>query len=273
MPTKYATVAGVAAHYTYTGATTLPPLPPTYDRGEVFLFLHGVGGNAGLWQRQLRQLSEHHSAVAVDFPGHGRSGSTEGLGSIGAYADFVAGFMEAVKLPPAVVVGACMGGAVGLELAARHPARAKALALINATAEPRFAADAVATWESVTHGRAPQPFTTEAFSSKTDFAVMRELWMEQVKTDPRVRWQDMVACNAYDGRNRLKGLALPVLILTGSDDALVPPSAAEALGGAVAGARVLVVDDAGHFAAVERSEQVAEALAQLAAGVASKGAR
>jgi pimeloyl-ACP methyl ester carboxylesterase len=272
MPTKYVAVAGVATHYFYTGPTTLPPEPPRYGRGETFLFLHGVGGNAALWRRQLVHLGERHCALALDFPGHGRSGSTEGLGSVAAYAEFTAEFMRAVGLPQAIVVGACLGGAVALELAAKHAGRLKAMALVNAAAELRFGADQVGLWESVARGRAPQPFTTDAFSPQTDFALMRELWMEQVKTDPRVRWQDMLVCNAHDGRPLLGALRLPTLIIAGRDDALVPVAAVEALGRAVAGASVLVLDGAGHHAAVERGDEVARALDELADRVAPAGA-
>lgn len=266
MPSKYVAVAGVATHYLYTGTTTLPPEPPRYDRGHVWLFLHGAGGNAALWQRQLAALGDRHAAVALDFPGHGRSGSTEGLASIEAYADFTAAFAAAVSLPPAIVVGACMGGAVALELAVAHPERVKAVVAVNAAARPRFSPAAVDAWEAVTRGRAPQPFTTEAFSPATDFALMRELWMEQVKTDPRVRWRDMLACNDYDGTPRLAAVSQPALIVAGADDAVVPRAAAEELA-AIRGARLECLDGAGHFAAVECAEAFGRLLGEFAAGV------
>src|SRR5262247_2044459 len=107
MPTKYVTVAGVATHFFYTGPTTLPPDPPRYDRALPLVFLHGAGGNAGIWRRQLDALGAAHSALALDFPAHGRSGATEGLASLEALSEFTAAFAAAVKLPPAVVVGTC----------------------------------------------------------------------------------------------------------------------------------------------------------------------
>src|SRR5258706_9290640 len=138
MPSKYVTVAGVATHFAYTGPTTLPPEPPRYDRGRAILFLHGAGGNAGVWRRQLEHLGRSHSAVALDQPAHGRSGSTEGLGSIEVNADFTCAFAEAVRLPPAVVVGTCLGALVALELAAVHPERVAALVLVGMAAPLHF---------------------------------------------------------------------------------------------------------------------------------------
>src|SRR5690349_20062037 len=118
MPSKYVTVAGVATNFFYTGPTTLPPEPPRCDRGRTLLFLHGAGGNAGVWRRPVEHFGASHSALAVDLPAHGRSGSTEGLGSIQACADFVDRFAVALALRDVVVAGTCMGASIALELAA-----------------------------------------------------------------------------------------------------------------------------------------------------------
>jgi 3-oxoadipate enol-lactonase len=272
MPTKYVTVAGVATHFHYLGPTTLPPEPPRWDRGRTFLFLHGAGGNAGSWRRQLQHLGSRHSGVALDHPGHGRSGSTEGLGSIQAYADFTAAFADRVQLPPAVVVGTCMGAAVGLCLAAAEPERAEALVLVAAGLPLRIAPATIENWREVTYGRAPQPFTTESFSPKTDFALMRELWMEQVKTDPRVRYTDLIACNDHELGAGLGKIRQPTLIVAGRDDTVVPLAAAEALAKAVPGARLVVLDDAGHCAATERADAFNAVLDEFVGGLPARSA-
>lgn len=256
MPTKYVNVAGVATHFFYSGPTTLPPDPPRYDRGRTLLLLHGAGGNAAVFRRQLEGLGSSHSIVALDYPAHGRSGGTEGLGSIPAYGDFTAAFAAAVKLPPAVVVGTCMGGSVAIELAATRPDLVQAVVIVAASAPLHFSSGAVDTWRNVTYGRAPQPFTTESFSPATDFAVMRELWMEQVKTDPRVRYTDFLACNDYsEAPARLASIGRPTLVVAGRDDGITPVEAVEAVHRGIAGSRFLVLDGAGHCAASERAEE------------------
>src|SRR2546427_614800 len=110
---------GIAVHYRHSGPTTLPDVPPALDRGRLFVFVHAAGSTAGMWQRQLAGLAERHSAVALDLPGHGRSGGIEGLPTAEAYAEFTTRFLEAVGLRPFVLVGRSMGGAIGLVLAAR----------------------------------------------------------------------------------------------------------------------------------------------------------
>ena len=95
-----ATVAGVATSFHYTGPTTLPPEPPRWDAGPTLLCIHGAGGNAGLWRPLLAKVAPPRNAVALDLPGHGRSGSTESLGSVPAYADFVREFAKAHRQAP-----------------------------------------------------------------------------------------------------------------------------------------------------------------------------
>ncbi|MFI5364257.1 MAG: alpha/beta fold hydrolase, partial [Candidatus Binatia bacterium] len=190
MPTKYIHVDGTAVHYFHTGRTTLPDVIPDLSRGELLLFVHAAGSNGNTWQRQLSAFAEQHGPLAFDFPGHGRSGGTESLKSIAAYRDFLAKLMAAMQLRPAVLIGRSMGGAIAMELALAHPERVRALVLVATAARFDLPQAMLDTWQNVMLGRAQQPFTTEAFSPKTEFAVMREAWMEQVKTDPRVRYFD-----------------------------------------------------------------------------------
>jgi pimeloyl-ACP methyl ester carboxylesterase len=75
----------------------------------------------------------------------------------------------------------------------------------------------------VTRGRATQPFVMTLFSPKVDMTVVRECFMEQVKTDPRVRYTDMLACNGIDFSARLAQLRCPTLVITGRDDHFAPP--------------------------------------------------
>src|SRR5262249_28428574 len=198
MPTKYLHINGTAVHYFHTGPTTLPDVVPNLSRGEFLVCVHGAGSNGNTWHRQLAAFAERHSPLAFDFPGHGRSGGTESLKSIVAYRDCLAAFLDALRARPCVLVGRSMGGAVAMDYALAHPGRVRALVLVASAAQFELPQTSLETWRNVMLGRSPQPFTTEAFSPKTDFAVMREAWMEQVKTDPRVRYYDLVACNDFD---------------------------------------------------------------------------
>ncbi|MGH7895934.1 MAG: alpha/beta fold hydrolase [Candidatus Binatia bacterium] len=252
--TKYIDHDGTALHYVHTGSTTLPEVPPALDRGKVFLLVHAAGGTAGSWRRQLEGLAAAgQSAVALDLPGHGRSGGVDGCPTVEAYADCVAVFARALRLPPVVLVGRSMGGAIGLVLAARHPELLCGLVVVSSAA--RFTLDPamIATVHDVVRGRLPQQFGTEAFSPATGMDVMREAWMEQVKTDPRVRYGDLLACQAFDGKALLGRVKTPTLVVAGADDRITPVVQAQELASGITGARLEVVPQAGHQAPLEQS--------------------
>lgn len=265
MFSKYVAIDGVAVSYFHTGASTLPGTAPGLERGELLLFLHGAGSNGHTWHRQLDHFATAHSAVALDFPGHGRSGSTEGLADLDAHVRCVDAFAAALHLRPAVVVGRALGGAVAVALAAAHPERARALVLV--ATPPRFAIPPAAldTWRDVTLGRAAQPFAMNLFSPGADMAVVRECFMEQVKTDPRVRYTDMLACDGVDLTARLAALRVPTLVITGRDDHFAPPDQAEEVQRLVPGARLAVIDNAGHMLTSEQPAAFNAAVEQFLA--------
>jgi len=265
MPTKYINLNGTAVHYFHSGPTTLPGVAPKLDRGEVLLFVHGAGSNGNTWQRQLAGFADRHSPLALDFPGHGRSGGTESLKSIEAYRDCLAAFTDALRLRPCVLVGRSMGGAVAMAYALAHPERVRGLVLVATGARFDLPQALLDTWRNVMNGRAQQPFTTDAFSSKTDFAVMREAWMEQVKTDPRVRYFDFVACNAFEVTERLGAIKVPTLIIAGRDDTITPPAHSEVLHRGIAGSKLVVIDDAGHTVPAEKPAEFNAAVTEFLA--------
>ena len=267
LPTKYVPVNNTALHYFHTGRTTLPDVAPALDRGELLLFIHGAGSNANTWHRQLAAFADEHSALALDLPGHGRSGGTESLGSIDAYRDCVAGFLDALRLRPAVLVGRSMGGAIAMALGLSHPARVRALVLVATAARFDLPDTMLDTWKAVTQGRVQQPFTADAFSPSADFAVVRDAWMEQVKTDPRVRYGDFVACNAFDASTHLGALQLPTLIVAGRDDRITPPERSEFLHRAIRGSRLVVIEGAGHTIPAERPAEFNAAVAEFLAAL------
>jgi pimeloyl-ACP methyl ester carboxylesterase len=269
MPTKYVTIDGTAVHYFHTPPSTLPGVVPDVSRGEVLLFVHGAGSNGNTWHRQLTAFGEAHSPLAFDFPGHGRSGSTEGFKSIEAYRDCLGAFMDALRLRPSVLVGRSMGGAIALAYALAQPQRVRGLVLVATAARFDLPQALLDTWKHVMLGRAQQPFSTEAFSPKTDFAVMRETWMEQVKTDPRVRYYDFLACNAFDGTAQLGSITVPTLIIAGADDSVTPPMRSAVLHQGIPGAQLVVIDDAGHTLPAEKPAEFNAALSDFLARLRS----
>jgi 3-oxoadipate enol-lactonase/4-carboxymuconolactone decarboxylase len=270
MFSKYVDVGGVAVNYFHTGRSTLPGSLPELEQGELLLFVHGAGSNAHTWRRQIEHFGNGHSALALDLPAHGRSASTEGLATLREMVDCTLSFAAALKLRRFVFVGRAMGGAIGLELALGHPDRLRALVLVATPAHFEIPQASLDTWHDVSRGRKTQPFTTDLFSPKTDFAIMREAWMEQVKTDPRVRHTDLLACRGLDFAARLASVKVPTLVITGKDDRFAPPEKAAEVQQAIPGAKLAVIEDAGHTLSSEKPEEFNEAIDEFLAGLSKR---
>jgi len=232
------------------------------------MLVHAAGSTAGMWRRQLDGLGERHSALAVDLPGHGRSGGLEGLPTIEAYADWLARFLIVVRERPFVLVGRSMGGVIGLVLAARHASALRGLVLVCSAARFTLTAETIDGVRDVVRGRQPQQFGTETFSPTTPLDLMKEAWMEQVRTDPRVRLGDLLACQAFDGRDLLARVRVPTLVVAGSDDQITPVAQSEDLARGIAGARLEVIAQAGHQAPLEQTAMFNRLVTEFAEAIA-----
>ena len=114
-----------------------------------------------------------------------------------------------------------MGGAIAMDLGLRHAARVEALILSCTAPKFNFTPDRIEGLRAITMGRAPQAFNTDGYSPKTakeNFDVVREGWMEQIKTDPRVRYTDILACSQVDLREAIAKIDKPTLVLAGADE-------------------------------------------------------
>jgi pimeloyl-ACP methyl ester carboxylesterase len=266
LPAKYVQIDGHAVHYLHTGRSTLPGVPPPVDQGQLFVLLHGAGGSAALWQRQLTGLGERHSVVALDSPAHGRSNGVAGLASIDAHVDLLTRFAGALDLRPFVLVGHSLGATIAVAFAARHAALVRGLVLIAPTLQADCAA-AITSLREVVMGRLPQQFSPEFFSPGTAPTVMREFFTAYVTTDPRVRLCDLEAAHGFDGAPLCRSIATPTLVLAGADDQIVPATASAAVAAAIPGARFESIAAAGHALALEQPGAVNTAMASFAEGL------
>ena len=99
--------------------------------GPPVILIHGFGGSMWQWEHQQRALSQHFRVLTLDLPGSGFSDKPEIEYRPDQMLDFCVGFMDAVKIPQATLVGNSMGAGLTIGMALEHPARVAKLVLIG----------------------------------------------------------------------------------------------------------------------------------------------
>jgi len=267
VPEKYFHIDGVATFLRHTGPTTLPGAPPAPAEGDTLVCLHGAGGNGHLFAGLEPGLAGEHAVIAFDQPGHGRSGELDSLGDVGRMAGFTLQLLDRLDLEQVVLVGHDMGAAVALQCALERPAAVRALVLCSAGDRFELPDATIDEMQRVRDGKARRPFDRSAFSEKTGPDVMKQAFMEGVKTDPRATFADLVACREWKGGERAGEVTVPALVVVGEDDWPWVQEAAGRLAERMPNAVLEPVPAAGHSLLLEAPGPLAERIRRFLAGL------
>ncbi len=227
-------------------------------RGIPVVFIHGAGGSHLIWGKQVRALGEIAQAVALDLPGHNKSGS-RGRESIDAYSEVVLRFLDALGFERAVIIGHSMGGAIAQTLALSHPDRVAGLGLIGTGARLRVL-------PKILDGLSSDYDQTARWIVQLHFAPNPDpLWLtkseEQLRAcPPQVAHDDYAACNVFDVMGRVAEIRAPTLVLCGRADRMTPVKYSEFLASKIPNAHLILIDGAGHSVMLEKPDEVNRAL-------------
>jgi pimeloyl-ACP methyl ester carboxylesterase len=255
--------------------------------GPPVVLLHGHGATLRTFALMAAPLAASgRRVVAVDQRGFGRSSPVPPVFGIQGLVDDAATVLDALDLRDAIVVGHSLGGAVALGLAVYRPevadSRVSALVMINSSArgptdrwmtrgrvaalDSRFAE---AFSRHPRHGvaLARANFGVEPYRSHVEAA--RAIGFESPAGRRRGFTRQLLGIDLVDA---LPMIRLPVLVLAGSADRVVPPTASETTARAIPGARFELFAGAGHMLPMERSAEVTESIVQFADAVEGRGA-
>ncbi len=251
--------------YAYTGGKTFDAKLPA------LVFIHGGEQDHCVWALQSRYLAHHGYAVlAVDLPGHGKSGGAP-LARIEDMAAWVVALLDAARLGSAALVGHSMGSLVALECAARHPERVSRVALLGTAFPMRVSPDLL---QATKHRESDARGMINAWSHSAyahypsnpgpGFWVIGGNLRLMQRQKPGVLHADFAACDAYKtGFERAAQLKCPALFLLGARDAMTPARAGQDLARAVPNSTVLTLDSAGHNLMGEKPDEVLDALVEF----------
>ena len=226
----------------------------------MMVLIHGAGGSHRVWPAALTDL-EGMRVVALDLPGHGQS-APPGRRSVPHYAEAVEAFIKALELENPILVGHSLGSAIALVVAHRAVAPVRGLALLGAGAR-------MPVGEGLLGGSISSLATAADFIVDYGFAAaapeLREAIRDEIlSTGATTTFGDFMACNRFDCRLQLPAIAAPSLVITGEQDRLTPARFARTLAAGLPHARLIALDDAGHFAMLEKPNVVAEHVAHFA---------
>jgi 3-oxoadipate enol-lactonase/4-carboxymuconolactone decarboxylase len=218
-----------------------------------------------MWDRQVPELARQWRVFRFDLPGHGGA-PAHPAGSVADLAARLLATLDALGVHRFGYAGCSLGGAIGAELALRHPQRVASLALIAAS--PRFGtADEFRQRGVIVRSNgldpiartSPEHWFTSGFAAAqpaiTDWAV------QMVRTtDPGCYIAACEALASFDVRAELGSIGVPTLVLVGSDDQVTGPAQARTLVAGIPDARLAVVPAASHLAPVEQPAAVTDLL-------------
>ena len=233
--------------------------------GPVVVLLHGFPLDRSMWSHQQASVGSIYRVIAPDLRGHGQSAAPEGIYTIDAMADDVIELLDGLQLvAPVVVGGLSMGGYIALSIATRYPDRISALMLLStrATADSPEAArvrlgladqvDATGSADPVVEAMLPRLFARQTFEKHPDLVAR---WHGRMGRTPARTIAGTLRGLATrpDRTASLPEIAVPTLVLAGSEDQIVPVEDSIAMAGAIPGARHGVIEDSGHMTPIENA--------------------
>ena len=240
--------------------------------GQPLLFLHAFPLNRSMWSGELTALlpEGHFRLVALDWRGFGESDITTGISTMEQFADDVAGLMDALGMPNAILCGLSMGGHAAFAFLRKYPQRLKGLILAD-TRPGSDTDEAKANRENVA-----QLAETGGPGAIADLQLPRLISDETRQHHPEVeaRIRRMIEAvtpqgiaaasrgmaQRADSTDLLASIACPTLVIVGEYDVLTPPTVVQDYAAQIADAQYIVIPNAGHLSNLEQPESFHQAI-------------
>jgi pimeloyl-ACP methyl ester carboxylesterase len=267
---KFVEINGLTVHYKMAG------------QGEpVFVLLHGFGASVFSWHAVMEPLSRYGTVIAYDRPAFGlterpMAWTGQDPYSMQANVDLLLGLLDHFKIQKAILVGNSAGGTVSMDFYLQHPDRVQALILVDPAV---YEGSGGPSWVRIL-GKLPQMqhlgplFVRSIQKSGLDLITMA--WYDPSKitqatwdgyTKPlqadnwdRALWNFTMASQPGNLPDRLAEFTLPVLVITGDTDKIVPTENSIQLAGELPNATLVVIPQAGHVPHEEQPDLFMQAV-------------
>lgn len=241
----YVTIYGARIHYIERG------------EGPTVILIHGLGDNTDIWQATLEALATKYRVIAYDQLGFGKSDKPFISYRIGTMVDFLDGFMKALHIEHASLVGNSMGGWVAVDFALRYPEKVDRLALISAAGYASWPSPDVANALRLATRADFRKLNMLAFSDGEAFssdAVIDEMFAQHIAANDNHAIQQLLDSAARREDvvdDTVKKIAQPALIVWGRADRLVPLSYGARFHKDIRNSELHIIENCGHMPQVE----------------------
>ncbi len=245
-------VRGFEMAYDDTGGAAIP-----------LLLVHGFPLDRTLWAAQTRGLADVARVIAPDLRGGGESGRPQGDVTMDAYADDLRALLDALGIKNAVIAGLSMGGYIAFAFYRKHAHRVRALILANTRAgadspEGKKGRDDNAALAhekgaaAIAERLLPKMLTPKTIARPDVAKAVYELMARQPVEG--IVGALMAMRDRPDSTPTLAVISVPTLIITSTDDTLIPPKESEAMRDAIRGARLVSIPEAAHLSNFEQPD-------------------
>lgn len=235
------------------------------------VLIHGFPFNAQMWEQQVEALGDKWRLIVPDLRGFGGSDAPEDRDrySVDAFASDVRAVLDDAGVDKAVVCGLSMGGYVVFALLRQSRDRVAGVVLANTRAEAdppegiekrtnqqkQVASDGISGLVEAM----PNALTSEKSRSNDPAVVER---VRAVMDNPAPGYIGALEAMKQrpDSTGDLASITVPTLVITGSDDPLIPPGASRSMHEAISGSELVEIPEAGHLSNLEAPDAFNRAL-------------
>jgi poly(3-hydroxyoctanoate) depolymerase len=235
--------------------------------GRPLLMIHGIGAPLEFWGPLEDHLADFQT-VTVDPPGVGRSSTPRGRFGMREFAEVMDGLLTHLGLDSANVLGLSLGGMMAQELARRSPERIEKLVLASTTCGLGSVPVHPRTWAAIAS-------PARLYSRRHYRKIAPILYGEQVLEDPalleehmeirrrsrpslRGHYVQLRAAATWSSLPWLRRLDMPVLVIQGSEDQLVPVANGRIIASLVRNGRLEVIEGGSHVCLIQDAHRTSQ---------------